>query len=373
MHRSQSETGITSCDFAVRRDAWDQVAFPTHLIAAPSEGEILFRVDRFALTSNNISYAQTGDLLGYWKFFPAQEGWGRIPCFAFADVERSAHPDVKEGDRYFGYFPMSTHLLVRADRVQADSLVDASEHRRPLPAAYNRYTKVSADPIYRPEYEDAQMLLHPLFLTSFLVDDFLAENGFFGAPVCIVTSASSKTAIALAFLLRERELEAVIGLTSARNRAFVESLGFYDRVAAYDELDSLDATVPAVAIDMAGDRDLTRRLHQHFGDNMKYDCVVGATHWDRGGRDKDLPGATPQFFFAPTQIKKRSDEWGRPALSQRIGEAWLSFVTTTGQWLQVVRSYGKDQVAETYAKVVAGKSPPNEGQILSLWDAPKGA
>ena len=368
-----SDTGTSARDFAVQRHAWKQVAFLTRQIEAPTEGEVLFRIDRFALTSNNISYAQTGDVLGYWKFFPAQEGWGRIPCFAFADVERSAHPDVKKGDRYFGYFPMSTHLLVQADRVQADSLVDASEHRRSLPAAYNRYTKASADPIYRPEYEDAQMLLHPLFMTSFLVDDFLAENGFFGAPVCIVTSASSKTAIALAFQLGKREIDAVVGLTSPRNKPFVEGLGFYDRVVTYDDLESLDASVPAVAIDMAGDRDLTRRLHRHFGDNMKYDCVVGATHWDRSGRDTDLPGATPQFFFAPTQIKKRSDEWGRPALMQRIGQAWLSFVPTTDRWLEVVRGYGPDQVAETYANVVAGKSPPNEGQILSLWEAPKGA
>ncbi len=34
------------------------------------DGEICLMVDRFAFTSNNISYGVAGDMLGYWKFFP---------------------------------------------------------------------------------------------------------------------------------------------------------------------------------------------------------------------------------------------------------------------------------------------------------------
>lgn len=364
-----SSNTTTIRDFAVRRDDWKQCKFFERPIEALAEGEVLFRVDRYALTSNNISYASAGDMLGYWKFFPAEEGWGRLPSFAFADVERSNHPDVKEGDRYFGYFPMSTHLRVQADRVKDDSLVDGAEHRRQLPSAYNRYSKVSADPLYQEKYEDAQMLLQPLFMTSFLVDDFLADADFFGARDAIVTSASSKTSIALAFLLKQRSLGSVTGLTSERNVAFVESLGFYDRVVTYDNIESLDASTPAAMIDMAGNREVVTRLHTHYADNMKYNCVVGATHWDQGGRDKDLPGATPQFFFAPSQIKKRSGDWGRAGLMQRIGEAWVPFVRTTDDWLSVVRQYGADAIERTYDNVLHGKCAPNEGQVLSLWDA----
>lgn len=365
-----SDDQTTVHDFAVRRSDWKQAGFFERSIETQHEGQVLFRIDRYALTSNNVSYATAGDALGYWKFFPAEEGWGRLPCFAFADVERSNHPAVKQGDRYFGYFPMSTHLLVQAERVRDDSLLDGSEHRRPLPAAYNRYTRVSEDPFYREKHEDAQMLLQPLFMTSFLVDDFLADNEFFGARTTIVTSASSKTSIALAFQLGQRSLDTVVGLTSDRNRSFVESLGFYDTVVTYDDLESLDANVPAVVVDMAGNREVSRRLHEHFSVNMKYDCIVGATHWDQGGPMRDLPGAKPQFFFAPTQIKKRSDDWGRAALMERIGRAWIPFVATTDQWLKIVRKYGHKAVASTYEDLVAGKCVPNEGQVLSLWDAP---
>ena len=361
-----TDSAIEVCDFVVRRDDWTKSEFFTRTIDPPRDGEVLFRIDRYALTSNNISYAVSGDALGYWKFFPTKEGYGRLPCFAFADVQASAHPDVKEGDRYFGYFPMSSHLRITADRVKAASLVDGSEHRKQLPAAYNRYANTAHDPAYQQKYEDAQMLVQPLFMTSWLVDDFLGENGIFGARSVIVTSASSKTSIALAFRLKQRGDVQVLGLTSKRNARFVDDLDLYDNVLTYDDIASFDASEPVAIVDMAGDREVIGRLHRHFGGNLKYNCVIGATHWDRGGRDKDLPGAKPQFFFAPAQIKKRSEEWGRMGLMQRIGESWVPFVRTTDDWLKVVRQEGKDAIAATYADVVAGRSKANEGQILSF-------
>ena len=60
-----------------------------HLIAALKEGEVLLRIDRYALTANNISYGAVGDTFGYWNFFPAGEGWGVIPVWGFAEVIES--------------------------------------------------------------------------------------------------------------------------------------------------------------------------------------------------------------------------------------------------------------------------------------------
>ncbi|MEM8606072.1 MAG: DUF2855 family protein [Myxococcota bacterium] len=355
-------------DFAVRREDFSKTTFVERPLGDLAPGQALLRVDRYALTANNLSYATAGDALGYWKFFPADDGWGRLPCFAFADVERSTHDGVPEGGRYFGYFPMSTRLVVEVDRAKGGTFVDNVEHRRSLPMAYNQYVEVGTDPFYQSQYEDAQMLLKPLFMTSFLIDDFLATAEFFGASAAIVTSASSKTSLALAFSLQKRGLAGgVIGLTSDRNRAFVESTGFYDRVVSYDEIENLDSSVPVVAVDMAGSADVTRRLHEHFKDNMKHDAIVGATHWRESAPLSGLPGAAPAFFFAPTQIKKRAAEWGPIGLVQRIGEAWNPFVETTGDWLEPKRGYGDDAVADAYARVVRGDTSPNEGFVLSLW------
>jgi hypothetical protein len=72
-------------------------------------------------------------------------------------------------------------LLVTPERAKGGNFIDGTEHRQSLPAAYNRYTEVGADPFYQARFEDVQMLIKPLFMTSFLIDDFLSEHAFFGA------------------------------------------------------------------------------------------------------------------------------------------------------------------------------------------------
>ena len=363
------ESGAGGVDFQVRRDDWSQCRFvPAEVPDELEPGQVLFRVDRFAFTANNITYAAAGDMLDYWGFFPAPDGWGRLPTMGFADVLRSAHPEVPEGDRVFGFFPMSQHLLIQADGVTPASYIDAVPHRSRHAPAYRLYTRASRDSIYEAPREDALMLLRGLFMTSFLVDDFLADNDFFGGRSTVISSASSKTSVALAYLVAERSRGPVVGLTSPRNVAFVEGLGCYDRVIPYAELKSLPADEPAVFVDMAGDGDVTNAIHQHLEDSLKYDCVVGATHWGAGPRDESLPGATPTFFFAPSQLQKRSAEWGPAAFQERLGGAWRRFVSSTDRWLRVVRGSGEADVERAYREVLEGRADPSTGHVLSLWE-----
>ena len=81
-------------DFLVHKTDWKQHRFDEAPAPEAADGQVLFRVDRFAFTANNISYALAGDMLGYWRFFPAPEGWGRLPVMGFADVIESRHADV---------------------------------------------------------------------------------------------------------------------------------------------------------------------------------------------------------------------------------------------------------------------------------------
>ena len=104
-------------DLLVRRDDFHTTRFRETETPDLTDGQVLFRIDRFALTSNNITYAAAGDMLDYWGFFPAEEGWGRIPVMGFADVSASRHPGVAEGERVFGFFPMATHLVIDATGV----------------------------------------------------------------------------------------------------------------------------------------------------------------------------------------------------------------------------------------------------------------
>lgn len=358
-------------DFSVRRDDWRTGRCTrAELPAAPVAGQVVLRVDRFALTANNVSYALTGDLLGYWKFFPAEAGWGRLPVMGFGDVLASAHPEVKPGERVFGFFPMSTHLVVEAGDAGPAHFVDVAAHRADTALAYRQYLRVAADPHYDAAREDALLLLRGLFLTSFLVDDFLADGDGFGAHTVVVSSASSKTAIALAFCLARRKAGAVVGLTSARNRDFVTTLGCYDRVLAYDDVTTLDAQAPCVFVDHSGDGAVVGAVHRHFADNLRHSAIVGATHWSGARPAKNLPGATPTFFFAPAQLEKRRAEWGQAGFDTRLGDAWRSFLAFADGWLRVVRGNGPGDVERVYHDVLEGRARPDEGHILSMWQTP---
>ena len=333
--------------------------------ALPAEA-LLVKVDRFAFTANNITYAMLGDQLKYWQLFPAPKEFGNIPVWGFGEVIASKHPSVGEGERLFGYFPMATHLVIEAGDVGKRGLRDAAAHRQGVAAVYNAYARITGDPAYAGRHGDYQALLRPIFMLSFLVDDHLAENDFFGAQSVVLSSASSKAAFGLAYLLHsQRKSVSVIGLTSPGNVDFVRSLGCYDEVITYDRVASLPAGAPAVFVDMAGNADLRARLHRHFGDHLKYSARIGLTH-QNAATDVPLPGAKPIWFFAPDQIRKRAKEWGLGGVETHFSAAWASFAPKLEHWLTVVESRGPDAVKRVYLDTLNGHIPPDQGHMLSL-------
>jgi len=261
---------------------------------ALAEGEARLRIDRFALTSNNITYAAFGEAMKYWEFFPSGDAaWGNIPVWGFAEVVESRAEGVAVGERCYGYWPMGRYLVVQPARVRKHGFDDGAAHRAGLAAVYNQIQFCAADPGYRADQEAQQALLRPLFVTSFLIDDFLADARFFGAKQVLLSSASSKTAFGTASCLSLRRGRddgiRVIGLTSPGNADFCRSLGCWDAVLAYDALPTLARDVPSVYVDFAGTVTLRRAVHEHFGDALRYSCSVGGTHWDELGGSRDLP------------------------------------------------------------------------------------
>lgn len=355
-------------EFLVRREDLRQTRIEESAPAELEDGQALLRVDRFGLTANNVTYAVFGDSMSYWDFFPAEDGWGRMPVWGFADVEASAHPDLAEGGRVYGYLPPSTHLVVTPGGADERGFVDAALHRAPLPSAYQRYLLSDTDPFYVVEREDLQMLLRPLFFTSFLLADDLADGGLAGGRTAVISSASAKTAIGTAFLIAEQadnDVE-VIGLTSARNVEFVEGLDIYDRVVPYEELDSIEAE-SAAYVDVSGDGEIRASVHRHFGDELKASIAVGATRWeelDSGSGER--PGPAPRFFFAPNRVKKRGADWGRTGLEDRVAEAWHPFVEWTAGWLEVVRDDGGEAVERVYLDLLENRVGPSLGHVLTI-------
>ncbi len=333
--------------------------------------EIAMRIDRLALTTNNITYAAFGDAMRYWDFFPAPtSGFGHMPVWGFGDVVASSVPGIAVGERFYGYFPIASHLRLRPHRISARGFYDGAEHRQGLTSAYNHYVRCSHDPAYRPEFENHQILLRPLFITSFMLADFLQDNNYFGARQVVFSSASSKTAYGTAFCLQGQAGIEMIALTSPSNRDFVDQLGCYQQVLPYGELASIRTDRPTLYVDFSGDESLRSTLHHHLGEALVYDCFAGSAQNTQFLRDTDLPGPAPRFYFAPDQIRKRNADWGHETVNRKFNEAQLRFIERVGQahapWLQIQEHSGFAAAGELIAALHGGRIDPLKGHVVTL-------
>ena len=352
--------------FEVSRQDFRQTQVAEPASAPLAENQIRMKIERFAVTTNNITYAVAGDMLDYWGFFPTEAPWGRVPVMGLATITESANPEIEVGGRYFGFYPMAAEHVLTA-RPRSDGFRDIGAHRSGHAATYTDFRSVDNDPMFVADMPDEYLLLWGMFMTSFLVDDYLADNDFHGASQTLVTSASSKTSISLASCLGRRDGHQAIGLTSERNRAFVEELGLYDRVITYDEVDQLYPAVPSALVDMAGNAGVRSAVHTHFADSLTASLTVGATHWEaEPDTSGPLPGPTPEFFFAPAQSAKRGKEWGPDELARRTAEAFHALLDTTGDWLTVEHRTGPEGIEATYRDLLEGNADPTTGFVCAM-------
>lgn len=333
------------------------------------EGQIRVIIDKMGLTANNVSYALSGDLIGYWKYFPAEGEWGNVPGWAMGDVVESRSAAIAVGERLYGFFPMASEIVLEPGEVADDLFTDATPHRAGLPALYDQYSRTQCEPDYLRSLEDERCLLFPLFITSFVLYDFLIDNAFFGAQQIIIGSVSSKTGFGLAHLLKNDPDvgQQVIGITSPGNVGFVQSLNCCDRIVTYGDESAIDANLATAWVDMSGDGPLTNRLHHMLGENMVESCIVGATHWDADrGRDKELPGAAPTFFFAPGHIAKRDAEWGQGEIWRRGSIAGAEIAESVSGRIAVERISGIVSVSAIWCDLLDNKVLPSRGIMISI-------
>lgn len=345
----------------------DTVEMPLPL----QEGEVILKINRVAITTNNITYAAFGDAMQYWGFFPtADPDWGHMPAWGFADVIMSNAEGVEVGERFYGYYPLASHIKMKAVRVKRRGFYDGSEHRLSLTSAYNQYMRCGDDPAYQAAMENYQMLVRPLFITSFMGADFLQDNDFFGARQIVVSSASSKTAYGTAFCLMGKHNVRLIGLTSAGNRVFVDGLGCYQESTTYEEVNRLRSDVPTLYLDFSGSEELRAKIHHHFAASLVYDCFAGSAQNTSFLRDTGLPGPKPEFYFAPVQIRKRNNDWGHDIVNQRFNAAQLDFIRWVSDEsnlrMEVVESSGYEQAQRLIKNLHDGWIDPHKGHVVVL-------
>ncbi len=126
--------------------------------------------------------------MNYRGFYPvasesgeATSPWGRIPVWGFATVTESRTEGTAVGEKFYYYTPHGQQRGVDPSSGECllDKLVDSrTASRSTLSSLYNQYV-LQHRPVRHPRHRDRSPCC-ALFITSWLIDDFLANNAFFG-------------------------------------------------------------------------------------------------------------------------------------------------------------------------------------------------
>jgi hypothetical protein len=278
---------------------------------------------------------------------------------------RSNAPELAEGARFYGYFPLGETLHVTPARVNERGFFDAAPHRATKAATYNQYLNIAADPVYRAGFEAEQVLLRPVYGAGWWLADFVHQ----GNPRTVISSsASSKSALAMADRLRRLGGCELVALTSARNAAYVHDTGLYDRVTTYDEIGALPAEVPVAYVDFMGGAAVRDGVHRTLGDALTRSILFGATDWQTAGGvappSTPLPGPRPEFFFTPTYAMERLK--ADPSLAAAAQHDLTAFYEGSRRFITLRRIDGAEAILDAWKMLAGGDTPPREGLVCAF-------
>lgn len=236
------------------------------------------------------------------------------------------------------------------------------------------------------------MLYRPLFWTAFWCEDWLHSTMYRGATRVVISSASSKTAFCLAYLIRKRKVEGIqiIGMTSKGNVAFTKGLGLYDEVVEYStftEAPCMNAHERKfVYIDVSGNDTLNQRVFAHFAKGGKLVAGVALGLTNLAPTSKEAPttnwstntfaapfaavGAVTSLeqFFMPEWLTIRVKQLSIPEITDMQRRAWIDLMQDCPSWIQLARVAGQKNVVDAYLNVAKGGIGPEKGYIWSLWE-----
>jgi hypothetical protein len=213
--------------------------------------------------------------------------------------------------------------------------------------------------------DDHRIVVRPLFTAAFTVANLVRSHAADGVRTAVFTSASSKTAAIAAAQLAGVDV-AVIGVTASHRTAFVESLGVYDSVVAYDAIDSIPVSGPSIVVDFAGNPKHLTAIHMRLGSGLRDSALVGYTH---PGSVIDPPEhltPQPRIFFSPHQEEMQRDAEGAEAYVARAESAETECVEAVSRWLHILPVTGPKSVDTAFRELLVGALRADEAFVCTL-------
>jgi hypothetical protein len=379
-----------------------------------ADGEVLIHLTKFIITATATNYSIIGKMPGLEPFshfppgtahFSPPAGKVLCPLHGTGVVTLSRCPGVNVGDRLLGFLPLSPWCKLRPTQVrEGKSFMDGVPHREKLMKAYTAY-----EIIPKPANEDEEDLRAQdgnLFGTGFAIAH---QAEIVGAQQLLITSASARTSQGAAFAAKRSGLPlAVVGLTSAGNKAFVHGTGLYDQVYSYDEIPTMPTGSKVAVFDIAGSPSVTKNLRERLQSDIicfqsvgvtavdevwkKTATAMGATAGAAGGgteidpntgemRDKRIQtglygGAKTEPFTVWNTLKlivggEKSRFVSNEEMRKQMGALKEAYVQWKLPTFKTRRHYGAEATLQVWNKACANQLDPNVTDVCSLWPSPE--
>lgn len=315
----------------------------------------MLAVERFGLSSNNVTYALLGDVLGHWDPFPAADGWGRVPVWGVATAVAGDPALAPIGARFVGYLPMATHVVISAVAAHP-GLHEISAERAGMLPMYRELRRIDTDPTWNDDLIDAEVLMLPVSPAAGLLDDDLLRSG---TEHVVISSASSKTSLGVGRLLVGRGVR-VTGLSARARVRTAASVGAFDEVLSYDDVAALPVEENTTYLDVAGDPAIVRAVAERLGPALTHSIAVGGSRLAALGGlpapDLTLPGPTAVRFSVGKRKIELTGRLGRAAVDQIEENARRTLVPWAAEALRVHHVDGLRAAGDAWRSIGSGRT-----------------
>lgn len=383
------------------------------------EDDIKFKILKGSLTANNKFYLDFGDKppFHFFKCYPIvpeqsslvssssnsnddvvnNENYAHPCVWGIAQVTESQLDNVQVGTKYIAMLPIGESVSFRTPRVDTEDDNVLIVDRPTTNPDYNVFRKLDDED--DEHYEDLALACSPGIITGFGLNFHLRNCDFYGADALVVTSASSKVALALAVYLKHNDnpvTKKIIGYTSESNEEFCRKTGLYDEIMGYEDALNCERRAKKkmkyVIVDIAGRGEVYNRNIQEPGIEIVKLLSIGNASGTANKQSTfasfsmiakvklvlTMMGAPSMFssWMNPVQelylifnhMADLKKEWGAEKLRATLNEYERIFckAATDEEWISVRTCDTEESIQKAFEEIVQGTVPPSETIILDV-------
>ncbi|CAJ1335517.1 unnamed protein product [Effrenium voratum] len=340
------------------------------------QGEVLLRVDKFAFSHMALGYLMKGftrTFGAYHNFYRCpEENLYRSACWGFATVMESTHPKVAVGTRLYGIMPPARFQVqsvggIIPGKKDEPSLVELTMEEVPFNLRRFQEMEVVSDGL-EPHLEDWIISTKEIYTMAYYMDEqLLVDTGMIN---CVVIScASAKTALALAFCLRMRDMRYVFGLTSKEHLDFCRSTDLYHEVFSYEDVASLPNNHTVVYMDFKCDGELRQQITLRMGTNLMYNMVIGPAVFQKKAKDQLFEKRAREVLFDESSWRERRRmvaEVTKTGRNEKLKYSYQSFIERMKKFITVKHISSFDGFVAMYTSLYSNAASPADLHVCSF-------